>query len=207
VDIERSTFSSINSGPKLMDRGAEAKIYLKNNKILKLRISKSYRLNELDRRIRRHRTKKEAKIISDSRKKGVPTPIVLDLGDFYILLEYINGKKIKDDFENLSFDKYVQIGQNIGKLHSAGIVHGDLTTSNMILFNGKIYLIDFGLAEYDMHVESRGVDLHVLFQDIKSYHNKEEVIKHIKKGYSEAFEGSNKVFKRVSDISKRGRYN
>ncbi|WGI18161.1 Kae1-associated kinase Bud32 [Methanonatronarchaeum sp. AMET-Sl] len=192
--------------PKLIDRGAEAEIYLKGNKILKKRIPKKYRHPELDNRIRRERVIKETKITSQARQAGVPTPIILDIKNHTIEFEYIDGDKLKNIYNKLNPQQYNEIGKNIGKLHNAGLVHGDLTTSNMIKHKNKIYIIDFGLAEYDVHIEARGVDLHILFQSIKATHQPNNSIKQIKKGYKKTFPKHKKVFKRLREIQKRGKY-
>ncbi|OUJ18635.1 tRNA A-37 threonylcarbamoyl transferase component Bud32 [Methanonatronarchaeum thermophilum] len=189
-----------------IDQGAEAQIYQQGNKILKKRVPKTYRHPELDHKIRKTRTKKEAKITSEARKAGIPTPIILDIKKYTITFEYINGEKLKNIYNNLTPSQYRQIGENIGKLHKAGLVHGDLTTSNMIKHKNTIYLIDFGLAEYDKHIESRGVDLHILLQSIKATHKPNNSIKQIKNGYKNTFPKHKKTFKRLNEIQKRGRY-
>jgi len=191
---------------ELIDRGAEAEIYLKDNKIYKKRLPKKYRHPELDHRIRRERLAREAKITSEARQAGVPTPIILDIHEHTITFEYIDGNKLKDTYSQLDKDTYREIGRNIGKLHQAGLVHGDLTTSNMIQKNKTTYIIDFGLADYDVHVEARGVDLHILFQSIEATHDPDDSIKKIKQGYRDSFPDHKEVFSRLKDIKKRGKY-
>lgn len=184
--------------------GAEAMVELKGNTIIKKRIPKGYRLDELDRTIRRDRTKAEARITSEARRCGVPTPIIYDIEDFQIIMEYIEGHKLKDI---ITPQLSRTIGSVVGKLHLCGIIHGDLTTSNMILHNERIYLIDFGLAFYDTSVEARGVDVHVLFQTYKSTHtDPEALMKAFSEGYGQDFSGAGEVLKRVKEIEGRGRY-
>lgn len=77
-------------------KGAEATIELIDGMVIKNRIPKSYRLKALDQIIRKQRTKMEARIISESRRRGVPTPIIFDIENCKITMEYINGPKIKD---------------------------------------------------------------------------------------------------------------
>jgi Kae1-associated kinase Bud32 len=60
-------------------RGAEAIITLEGDKVRKFRVPKSYRVKELDERIRQERTMRESRIISDARRCGVPTPIISDV--------------------------------------------------------------------------------------------------------------------------------
>lgn len=184
--------------------GAEAVIALEGNTITKTRIQKRYRLKEIDENIRRERTKTEAKLISEARRCGVRTPIIRDVTDFEIKMEYIEGIALKN-IVNPSLSE--QTGELIGRLHTCGIIHGDLTTSNILYKDEKLFLIDFGLAYLDKTLEAQGVDIHVLFQTFESTHeNPEELIDAFKKGYAMTFHDAGKVFERVAEIESRGRY-
>ncbi len=188
----------------IIARGAEAVIALEGNTIIKTRIQKRYRLKDIDESIRKDRTKTEARLISEARRCGVPTPIINEVTDFEIKMEYINGIALKNIITPLLSE---QTGELIGRLHTCGIVHGDLTTSNILFKDGKLYLIDFGLAYLDKTVEARGVDIHVLFQTFESTHeNHEELIKAFNKGYMGTFRDAEEVLKRVKEIETRGRY-
>ena len=193
------------SAPKaIIASGAEAVIALEGNTIIKTRIEKRYRLKEIDESIRRERTKTEARLISEARRCGVPTPIIREVTDFEIRMEYIEGTALKN-IVNPSFSE--ETGKLIGRLHTCGIIHGDLTTSNILLKDEKLYLIDFGLAYLDKTLGARGVDIHVLFQTFESTHeNHEELIEAFKKGYATTFQDAAKVFERVAEIESRGRY-
>ena len=119
---------------KILQQGAEAVISLENNQILKNRIRKSYRIEELDNKLRKLRTRSEGKIISKL-IGTIPVPKIIDINDFEmkIKMEFIDGKRLSDNLENLDWKKICkQIGETIAKLHDANIIHGDLTTSNMI---------------------------------------------------------------------------
>jgi len=95
----------------------------------------------------------------------------------------------------------------VGKLHQGGIVHGDLTTSNMILTRGKICLIDFGLSFYEKTVEAQGVDVHVYFQTLESTHDQPgELMEAFVAGYTRAYPQAEAVLQRVKEIKARGRY-
>ncbi len=184
--------------------GAEAVITLEGNTIIKTRIEKRYRLKEIDENIRRERTKTEARLISEARRCGVPTPIIRDVSDFEIRMEYIEGTALKN-IVTPSLSE--ETGELIGRLHTCGIIHGDLTTSNILYKNGKLFLIDFGLAHLDKTLEARGVDIHVLFQTFESTHeNHEGLIEAFKKGYAMTFQDAGKVFERAAEIESRGRY-
>jgi Kae1-associated kinase Bud32 len=190
-------------------RGAEATIYLDKNlgEVIKKRLPKRYRVKALDDAIIEERTKTEAKIISDARRAGVPTPIILDLKDDEIKMEFIKGETLRDIVDEQMMEK---AGEIVGKLHRGKIAHGDLTTSNMIYSSeDRIYLIDFGLSRYDTETEARGVDIHVLFQMLKSTYNDHEELKNsFIKGYKRVFgeDAANSVLKRVEEIERRGRY-
>ncbi|MGP8321723.1 MAG: Kae1-associated kinase Bud32 [Methanosarcinaceae archaeon] len=184
--------------------GAEATIHLEDGVIVKERVPKRYRLLELDERIRKERTRAEARLISEARRIGVLTPIIYDVNESTIKMEYIEGKPVKNVMSPRLSER---VGEIVGRLHSGGIIHGDLTTSNMILLNDKIYLIDFGLAFVSTIVESQGVDVHVLFRTFESTHkNHEKLIESFCKGYRKTFKDADEVIKRVKEIEKRGRY-
>lgn len=188
----------------LIASGAEAVITREGDTIIKTRIEKRYRLPEIDRILRRERTKAEAKLISEARRCGVPTPIIRDVTDFEIKMEYIDGIALKHVITPELCEK---TGELIGRLHTCGIMHGDLTTSNILVKEGKLYLIDFGLAYLDKTLEARGVDVHVLFQTFESTHEGHEVlIEAFKKGYKKKAAFANEVFERVKEIESRGRY-
>ncbi len=184
--------------------GAEAVISRDGSTIIKTRVHKRYRLKEIDEILRRERTRTEAKLISEARRCGVPTPIIRDVTDFEIKMEYLDGTALKNIITPLLSDR---AGELVGRLHSCGLVHGDLTTSNIIFSDDKLYLIDFGLAFIDKSLEARGVDVHVLFQTFESTHEAhEELIEAFKRGYGRTFSGADEVIKRVGEIESRGRY-
>ncbi len=188
----------------IISNGAEAVIRLEENTIIKTRVRKRYRLAEIDENIRRERTRTEAKLISEARRCGVPTPIIKDISDFEIKMEYIEGTALKNIITPLLSE---QAGELVGRLHTCGIVHGDLTTSNILFKDGRLFLIDFGLAYLDATVEARGVDIHVLFQTFESTHeNHEELIEAFKRGYSRTFKNADEVIEREKEIELRGRY-
>jgi Kae1-associated kinase Bud32 len=185
-------------------QGAEAIVEFKGEFVIKRRLPKRYRVQAIDEALRRERNKIEAKITSDAKKYGIPTPIIFDIDDFEITMEYIPGKQLKYILNEELSEK---IGALVGRLHSAGIIHGDLTTSNMILSDNKIYFIDFGLAFYSQELEARGVDVHVLFQTFNSTHAEhEKLIASFIKGYKSAFKQAEEVLARVKEIEARGRY-
>ncbi|MDD1778567.1 MAG: Kae1-associated kinase Bud32 [Candidatus Helarchaeota archaeon] len=205
----------------LYKMGAEAYLYKETwygrSVLKKVRVSKAYRHPILDQQLRMARTVHEAKIITDTRKLGISTPIIyyVDVPCATILMEFIEGIRVKEILmKNPAnhMELFRKIGRIIGTLHKHDIIHGDLTTSNMIVqaTTGKIYLIDFGLAEYSTTLESRGVDLHLIRRALQSTHFKilESCFAALIAGYTEILgEASTKeILQRLDDIDQRGRY-
>ena len=196
----------------IIARGAEAVLSREGSSLVKERISKGYRIPELDERIRRERTRREAKLLSEARRAGVPTPAILEVDEknFKIVMAFVEGQRLKEliskdcDLEKIG----TAMGENIGKLHTAGIVHGDLTTSNMIMSAEKVYFIDFGLGFFSERAEDYAIDLAVLREAIKSTHFKHlnALWGYIIQGYKDAFGGAEKVLKSLDNIEMRGRY-
>ncbi|RZN33660.1 MAG: Kae1-associated kinase Bud32 [Methanophagales archaeon ANME-1-THS] len=184
---------------------AEAIVELQDELVYKRRIEKRYRVKELDQRIRRERTKSEAKIISEARRKGVPTPIILDIDEYELVMERIDGQVAKAVIDEGISE---QIGEFVGILHRNGIIHGDLTTSNIIVgSDNRIYFIDFGLAFIESSTEAQGVDVHVFFQSLKGTHEAHERLKEaFITGYKRTFARAAQVLTRVEEIERRGRY-
>jgi len=203
---------------KLIKQGAEAKLFLSKKEgqktLIKDRIKKNYRISQIDEKIRKNRTSQEFNLLTEARRHGVPTPKIIDIDkkNYKIIMEFIDGERIKE-LLNKSDKKSVkkicfEIGKLIGKLHTAGIIHGDLTTSNMILKDNKIYFIDFGLGLFSKKTEDQGTDLRLLHEAFKSTHY--EILdicwENVIKGYKEEYPKAESVLNRVSEIEKRARY-
>lgn len=205
----------------LLRKGAEAYLYKETwyskDVIRKQRIVKTYRVSELDTTLRVSRTVHEANLLRAAKKAGVPTPILyeIDKNETYLLMEFIEGQRIKDILDELNAEARKtlsrQIGRLIGRLHKNAIIHGDLTTSNLILTKtDKIYLIDFGLGYNSTSIEDKAVDLHLMKRALESTHYKfaDEMFRQILKGYREEVgsELTKEVYDRIKSIRKRGRY-
>jgi len=205
----------------LLKKGAEANLFLASwhgqKVIVKVRLPKRYRPAELDTKIRRYRTAHEPQLMHEAKKAGVPTPAIflVDMNNSAITMEFVEGKQIKMILPQISPKKQEEIcfriGVMIGKMHKHGLVHGDLTTSNMILnCEGKIFLVDFGLGEKTSELEARGVDLHLMKQALQSTHSQfaEDCFSNVLKGYSSVLgrENVKEVFEKISEIERRGRY-
>ena len=194
------------SEPEEQYQCAEAIVEIVGNLVYKRRIEKRYRVPKLDERLRRERTKSEAKLISEARRNGVPTPVVFDVNEYTLVMERIRGTLAR----NLITEQISErIGEHVGILHKNSIIHGDLTTSNIIVeqSSGRIYLIDFGLAFVDTSTEARGVDVHVFFQSLKGTHEAYERLRAaFINGYTRTAPQAAQVLNRVTEIERRGRY-
>lgn len=201
---------------KIIRKGAEADLYLadfeelyfswNHEKVLiKKRISKGYRTKHLDHELRLRRTLHEARLLHEA-KAAVSTPVLYEVSkeECIIVMEYIEGVRAK---EGLTEDIALKIGESIARLHQKGIIHGDITTSNIIIREGEIYFIDFGLGEFSTEIEPQAVDLHLLKQTLKSTHHEmwKKLWKKIQEGYKQK-ENAEEVVSRIKDIEKRGRY-
>lgn len=204
---------------QLIKRGAESEIWfgiwLDLPAIFKIRISKPYRHPVLDKMIRERRTISEAKIIAEALEIGINVPLIydIDLSEMMIVMEYIEGPTLKDILESNPNEgvKWAYIlGTIIGKLHENNIMHGDLTTSNIIIRNNKLYLIDFGLAEKTNRLEDHGLDLHLLSRILDSNHHRiaSVFLNEVLKGYSNVagYEKTKLVKEKMREIRLRGRY-
>ncbi|MFZ1970559.1 MAG: KEOPS complex kinase/ATPase Bud32 [Candidatus Nanoarchaeia archaeon] len=198
---------------KIINQGAEAVIESKGNEIIKKRINKSYRIKEIDEKIRKLRTRSEGKLLERA-SKFIPVPKVLKIDEINkeILMEKIEGKRLSDSLNNFTAEKQKQIckgiGENIAKLHNNNIIHGDLTLANMIFVKDKVYFIDFGLSFISPKVEDKAVDLHLLKESLEAgfANNWEVLFDSIKKGYSNNSSNFHIILERFKDVEKRGRY-
>jgi N6-L-threonylcarbamoyladenine synthase/protein kinase Bud32 len=191
----------------MQKQGAEAVVTVTGTTAEKRRVSKRYRVPALDKRLIAERTRAEARLIAAARKGGVPTPVMSDITEDTIRMEYIEGKLLTSGLSETNVEK---AGRMVGKLHTGGIMHGDLTTSNLILRarDGRCVLIDFGLSQVTSEIEQRGVDIHVFFQTLESTapERAESLKAAFIAGYKETFEGAADVIRREYEIGLRGRY-
>ncbi len=188
-------------------RGAEAEITFQEGEVLKERVEKGYRHPDLDERLRGERTEKESRLLQRARQAGVRVPGVDVEDDFTLVLEEIGGELLKEVFEERT-EAWEEVGRGVGRLHGRNIVHGDLTTSNMILEDGEVYFIDFGLGFFSERTEDRATDLHLLKEVLESTHTEvaEEAMEEILEGYREEFEEAEEVMERYREVEGRGRY-
>ncbi len=203
-----------------MARGAESIIYtgyfLGKKIIVKHRISKPYRNKLFDKLFRYHRTRIEAKILSQLYINGVnvPAPLLVDLDKYVIVMEYIEGDRFSKLVNVLSRETILKharvLGKQVGIMHSLDIYHGDLTLANILIDKeDKLYLIDFGLAGYSRDIEEYAIDLHLLRRNLTALAPElvHEFLEEFLKGYSSTFRKNySAVIERMEEIRLRGRY-
>ena len=201
---------------KLVKKGAEADIYATIwnglNSILKIRKKKDYRVHSLDMRIRTLRTIREAKMISETKSFGITTPLVyfVDEKKCEIYLQFIKGKLVRDLPLNKIIKMCTEIGRIVGTLHKNGIMHGDLTTSNFILSNRGLVVLDFGLSQKTDKIDDYAIDLRLFKEVLNSAHAQivEDAWVSFVLGYRKILGNmlTEKILSHVSVIEKRGRY-
>jgi len=159
----------------------------------------------------------EPQVIHKAKEAGVPTPTIfmVDIAEANIIMEFVDGKQVKQVLNDLPPEERLRlsrhIGTLIGRLHKNRVIHGDLTTSNMILTPyGRVVFVDFGLSERSTELETRGVDLHLMKRAFQSTHYKyaKECFEAVVEGYAEVVgEGEAKnVLEKIREIERRGRY-
>lgn len=225
--------------PSLITQGAEGRLY-KTTYLrpdvpcaLKYRPLKPWRHPILDQRLTKHRILSEARILAKCRRDGVRVPAVyaVDESAGWLMLEWIEGTPVRVNInewlgtrtEGIEDDARLKdlmrrIGEAIGNMHKIGIVHGDLTTSNMMLspprsssehvdgLSGDIVVIDLGLASGGVHEEERAVDLYVLERAFGSTHPRAECLfGELLDAYKACFKQAPAVLKKLEDVRMRGR--
>lgn len=214
-------------GPKpeeIIQQGAEARVYkislFDRPTVVKERFRKSYRHPKLDQKIRTDRTKSEVRTLLKCRQFGIDTPVLyfVDEPSSRIYMEYVEGCTARELFTKLDLTNpemlkkaqtiAEQIGTAVAGLHAADIVHGDLTTSNMMQRTGveAMTVIDFGLSYRSKLVEDKAVDLYVLEKAfLSTHHDSEEVFKKVLEVYHQAHNGNSKVLQKLHHVRQRGR--
>ena len=205
---------------ELIARGAES-VILKTERwnqhfVLKWRQSKPYLFKDIDSYLRKTRTSRECKMLTVARSLGVRTPAVyaMNLDDYTILMDYIDGtqfKQLVNSFSENQLEKFcLEFGQSIALLHKGDVVHGDPTTSNLIIDSkSQLWLVDFGLSEMNATVEMKGVDLHLIHRALETTHwdLQESMLEATIKGYSDTLGNEAKdSLTRMNEIRERGRY-
>ncbi len=183
--------------------------------LAKRRLVKPYRHPSLDARLRAERTRDEARLLLAARRAGIPVPILYDAdrGDATLVLERMAGATLQEqlahDAEPVRTARMAAFGAIAARLHSAGLVHGDLTLRNLLVPEparaDSLVLVDFGLGGFTQESEPRGVDLHILEEALEAVRPDAAVLfAAFLTGY--AWPGAAAALKRLDEIRERGRY-
>jgi len=209
-------------GPEV-SRGAEASLRRVDwwgfPALLKERDLKSYRPKALDERIRRERTRNEARLLVDARRLGVRTPLIydVDLPRHRLTIEELPGPTLRQILEDPSLppdDLPVAVrsfGRALGLLHAGSIAHGDLTSSN-VLFpegpRGPPAFLDLSMGTRSPGIEELGIDLHLVEEDLKALSGRSDaLVRAFHEGYAEGNPaGAKDVRARAKVIRGRVRY-
>jgi N6-L-threonylcarbamoyladenine synthase/protein kinase Bud32 len=187
-------------------QGAEAVVTVEADRVIKRRLPKAYRHPALDARLRRERTVAEARLTSEARRRGVPTPVVrdVDVAEATLTLDRIGDRDLA---AALTPARARVVGAHLATLHDVGIVHGDPTVRNVRIGGGRCYLIDFGLGYHSGHVEDHAMDCHVFEGSVRgtvAAADAENALSAFEAGYAEAGDGA--VLSRLREVEGRGRY-
>ncbi len=191
-------------------QGAEAVLYKEQDSIIKERLIKGYRIPQIDDSIRKFRTRREAKILQKLEELHITAPRLKEISEkkMTVTMDFVEGQKVRDVLESSDYKKIAfEIGTIVAKMHQNDLIHGDLTTSNMIeQKNGKIAFIDFGLSFFSDKVEDKAVDLHLMDRCLESKHFRiyPAVFEAVLEGYH-TYLGSKAVLQRFKSVSGRGR--
>ncbi len=166
-DVPASVDRHVSRGGEGPDQvqGAEATVTFEGDRVIKERNPRAYRHPDLDRRLRRERTRAEARLTSEARRAGVPTPVVRDVDptDGRLVFQRVGKCDLR---EALSAERVRTVAGHLAVLHGAGFVHGDPTTRNVRVDGAgegpDLFLVDFGLGYYTDDPEDHAMDLHVL---------------------------------------------
>jgi len=209
---------------KIINKGAEANLiyghWFGKEVIFKQRIRKGYRTEQIDKKLRVNRTLNEAKALIRVKNYGVNVPQVyeIDTKNSSIVMRYIKGEKLKEALNSITNAKKMQylkeVGKNISILHKNGHIHGDITTSNVIITKSQdIFIIDFGLHDYSDYIEDKSTDLHLFKRVLISSHGNdfkicfEAFLEGYREGYGpERIKECEEIIKNITTIETRGRY-
>ncbi len=195
----------------IIAQGAESIISVnsEHNIIKKERPPKNYRISQIDTKLTKQRTKAEIKILHKLQKAGVAAPRLIADSDSTIYMQYINAPQLKEVLTQQNYTQFATaIARILTQLHNENIIHGDLTTSNILCTdtqNATIALIDFGLSKTSLKLEEKAVDLHLLRQALESYHSIfatdmfELLVQHYKPHNKDA------ILERLAQVEKRGK--
>jgi N6-L-threonylcarbamoyladenine synthase/protein kinase Bud32 len=185
-------------------QGAEATVTVGAETVEKRRRRRTYRHPELDGRLRDERTRREARLTSEARRAGVPTPLVHDIdpAEATLTVQYVGDCELR---AALTESRVREFAAHLARLHGAGVVHGDPTPRNARVDGDRVFLIDFGLGYYSSRPEDHAMDLHVLAGSLAGTDDDaDRLVTAARDSYRET--GDPAVLDRLDDIQTRGRY-
>jgi len=205
---------------RLLYRGAEADVVLGEwqglEAVFKIRKPLTYRLRVLDEAIRRQRTVREAEMIHLAKDAGVVSPFLynVDIQSSTLVMQFVKGVRVKDQLASLSDSQldetFFEFGRDVARLHRFGIMHGDLTTANVVRSDGQLVFIDFGLSVRTARLEDQAVDLRLIKETLVGAHPEASAraLDALNKGYASIIgpARSRAVLKQLQNIERRGRY-
>lgn len=186
--------------------GAEARVYKNGIRAVKERPCKEYRHPALEVELRVKRTRTEARLMEKARTKGVNAPRVLavDAGAGTLEYEFVEGVRLRDALTSGNAVKWCsEAGRQVRLLHSADIIHGDLTTSNFLVSGKSLWVIDFGLAYSSHRIEDKATDIHVFKEALESTHSRFGV--KAWKAFLSGYGSAREVLTRLEALEARGR--
>ncbi|MBI3860015.1 MAG: Kae1-associated serine/threonine protein kinase [Thaumarchaeota archaeon] len=206
-------------GRVLIYRGAEADVskgeWRGLEAAFKVRKPFAYRHPALDRMVRRQRTGREAEMLKSAKSAGVSAPYVYDVdtGASTLVMEFIEGRRLRElalsSTQGL-FKMFEEMGEEVARLHGSGIVHGDLTTANVVRRAGRNVYLDFGLSMHTSKVEDHAVDLRLVKETLRGAHSAISGLAfgRLLAGYSSVAGESRakRVASQLRNIERRGRY-
>jgi N6-L-threonylcarbamoyladenine synthase/protein kinase Bud32 len=200
----RADGKSAHAGDAL--QGAEATVTIMDGTVVKRRNPRTYRHGALDERLRRERTHLEARLTSQARRQGVPTPVLVDIDPENGVLVF--QRVGEADLRDRPTEQGVRaVGRHLATIHDAGFVHGDPTTRNVRIGEDATYLIDFGLGYFTDDAEDYAMDLHVLDQSLTgTADDAERLIAAAREAYRERSSTPGPVLETLREIEDRGRY-
>ncbi|WP_123536043.1 bifunctional N(6)-L-threonylcarbamoyladenine synthase/serine/threonine protein kinase [Halosimplex salinum] len=211
-EVVRTTASGP-AGETAEQQGAEATVTFEDDRVVKRRNPRSYRHPALDERLRTERTRIEARLTSEARRQGVPTPLVWDVDTESSAITFQRvGECDLDD--GLTTERVRAVGRHLARIHDAGFVHGDPTTRNVRVAPGdgaaggdRVFLIDFGLGYHTGHEEDHAMDLHVFAQSLAGTADDADRLQAAAEAaYRRTSERADTVLDRLRAIEGRGRY-
>lgn len=202
---------------KLIGHGAEAKLfvdyYLGEKCVVKQRERKKYREKSLDERIIKERMRSECSMLSRAKAAGVRAPIIkkIDPANYTIITEFVAGRTLKEELCRASNAETTglcsEVGVNVARLHANDLIHGDLTTSNIILRNDRLVFLDFGMGMVSGKIEDKAVDLLVLKKTFLATHfGIAEKWMDIEAAYVKEYAQGAGVLRQMGEVEARARY-